>query len=917
MSDVAGKFFLIVVCVALLVVGAVLVLFWPRDEVDEVLSPGAKGSAVNEEQVLNADGSESVRPIDDEMGDSREALPPTGLFIAGRVVEKGSALPVGTYGLSLYWKKNSQSPTWKKMTYESVRHEDGRFHLPVEEGGLYRLRISTANHLRGEPDDFEISEGTGIDTILIELDRGLAVSGRVVVDATDRPVADALVLSNRTSWRDRERLLFGLAQNAPHAVTDSDGRFRIEGLSSERQTIAALHPDFAQAGKKATPGETKGIEIRLKEGHCLFGKALGDDGRPAAGVAIHTAHREDQISRPVVTDREGGYRSPPVRPGLVQASARPPPDETEESIGFSSESKEVEVEDADREVNFGPSPEHVTLCGTLIGTDGTPQPGGTVFLTRVFVDPTKFNMRGANHYTGQCDGQGRFAIRKIMPGRFDVSAALNDGTFPNKKLTLSLEKPGRVEQDISFAGLIDPDATGVISGVVFDGATGAPLATEKVAFVMAYLSAQTRSFSDYLGGEGCFTIENLPAGQYRVFASVSGYPGSNHEDIELAKGQTIGNLILEIPAGGEMRLRVSGFGPDDPRELRVTTKHEENPGRQYVPFQIGDDGSWEHTWHYAVGKWTVTFSVDGLGFVEKSCTVVRGELVELLATRAEFETLLVDETVTVTGRVTYRDGQSAEGVTVAFYGVDVPGIDRAGRSKSGVTDSKGRYTVEGLGPGQWMVHVNLGDGHMISYPTLSIPRDPPALITHDLVLEGGTMSGILVDSLTGRKFDETGPEWWVFAENKELKRVVSQIQNGHRGPRFQLVGLPPGEYVITVNARGYKIFDSETIEHDGRGDVDLGRLGLEPSGIVDLAVTDNLGEKIGEYRVLFNGNNRMQWERSDLPNGRIRYDKLPLGEVEIEVHADGYIPAQTKVTTTLDRVEEVTVTLEPEQERHE
>lgn len=851
-------------------------------------------------------------------GSEREALGPIGLFIAGRVVEKGTAKPIATYGLSLYRNADSPSTSWKKVTVESVHHAGGRFHVPVEEGGLYRLRISTPSYLRGEPEDFEVADETSVDTILIELDPGMAVSGRVVVDATDQPVVDALIVSDRTNWRDRERLLVGRSQDTPHVRTDEEGRFRIQGLSDERQTIAALHPDFAQAGQKATPGDEEEIEIRLKGGFRLFGRALCDDGKPAVGLRINAAHLDDQIWRPVFADLDGRYRTRPVRPGLVQVGARPPEGETEESFGFSSESKEVEVDDADKEVNFGLLPEHITFRGTLFGYDGASQPGGFIFLRRVFADPTKFNMRGANSYTDHCDDQGRFEIRKIVPGRFDVSAALSDRTFPSEKVTLSLETPGTIEKNISFAELIDPDATGRISGVVIDGATGAPIETNDVANVMAWLPDVAKSFNDSLDHGGRFTIENLPAGRYRLYAQVWGFPQVTIDGVDLEKGQVIGNLVIEIPAGGMLRNRVSGFGVDDPKELEIAVQHGEKQRVHYEPFQIGDDGSWEKTWTYETGKWTVTFTVDGLGMVEKTCHVERGQTVEVHATRAEFENPDFGVIVTVTGRVTSADGQPVSGVTTSFIGWQVPGgIDEADRTKTGVTDSKGQFTVTGLIAGRWWVSVDLGEGRVVVFPALSVPRNPPGTIRRDLELQGGSVSGVLYDSHTGREFDEARSEWSLYAQNTETNRTMSKIEKGRRGSRFQLLGLPAGEYIVSVNARGYERYYTEPFEHDGMGDVDVGRIGLEPSGIVDLAVTDTLGGPITDYQVLFNGNNRYQWDRHDLPDGRIRYDKLPLGDVAIEVHADGFKPARTQVTTSVDSVEEVTVALEPEQSRLE
>jgi hypothetical protein len=136
----------------------------------------------------------------------------------------------------------------------------------------------------------------------------------------------------------------------------------------------------------------------------------------------------------------------------------------------------------------------------------------------------------------------------------------------------------------------------------------------------------------------------------------------------------------------------------------------------------------------------------------------------------------------------------------------------------------------------------------------------------------------------------------VFLSERRTGRVVGQIQGGQTGPSFVMRGVPEGEYQLTITARGFQQYAADPFHCTGRSNVNLGRIGLEPCGVLDLEVVGMDGQPIPSFQVLWGGETLPSYRREDLGDGRYRYYDLPLGEVTVEVVADGYAGAIDTLT---------------------
>jgi Carboxypeptidase regulatory-like domain len=144
---------------------------------------------------------------------------------------------------------------------------------------------------------------------------GLTLAG-LVVDEAGHPINGATVLARSQSGY---RLPVSVAKLSTGigAIT-SKGRFRLEHLSPGKETLRALHPDYAFA--EATDLELKAdgqqapVRITMKRGGTVRGRVFDQFGRPAADVAllVCSGRLDDSAAEfaEVVSDAAGDYEVP-------------------------------------------------------------------------------------------------------------------------------------------------------------------------------------------------------------------------------------------------------------------------------------------------------------------------------------------------------------------------------------------------------------------------------------------------------------------------------------------------------------------------------------------------------------------------------------------------------------------------------
>jgi hypothetical protein len=877
---------------------AVIFLFGSDGADDDSPPADADGSGAEEGVLAGgaaaASGEKSAETlVGEEIGEEEleiEALPHEGLFISGVVTDKETGEPVPLYSICLHRRVEKGVEPWEEILTEEVNDGEGRFFFPLSQGGKIYVRVRSAGHhvLR---DDLDLPDNAGLADLHFVLDPGISAPGFVVDDFTGLPVPGAIVAHADTySTEDLVRLDLGFSTWVAHAVTDEDGSFRLFALPEKVQSIgmegkwliAAIHPDYAEGVVQCAPGAAKRNVIRLGPGRSLFGRVADDDGNPAAGAVVTLSGKEIPLPRSVVTGSDGSYRTAPVQPGLIYARAGPPPGAELAFPRLTTDTIRVQIGDADVEVNFGPSSDHVTWRGQVLRCGGEPIPDAVIELAPAGVSIREKWLNRLERRV-ECDGEGRFDIRRLAAKTFAVNVKLSSWAHNVSIGKITFDGPGVTERDIRIAGA-------EIHGVVIDRATGEP--PEERGWVNTHHMENMffRHFSSPVDEEGRFALFGMPAGTYRVSANYRQYPMRQAEGVIVEADQILRGLRIELVAGGIMNIRVEGFAGSGIGSFRWD--HGLKGGTMFTggTQYIDESGRWEISYDEEPGHYLTKLIFSGLGTVVREFEIVAGRTTTVVIDKNDLAP--PDGRVTVSGTVTRRDGSPVEGVRLHFYGRDGEGADMSQRSKSIATDSEGRFEVEGFWAGNWSVTASLGGGAQVDFPQLYIPPDSPGVAALDLILSAGRLTGFLRDRKTGLLLEKGGAKWWAFLKDRNTGATVCEIQGGETGPQFEFLGVPAGSFTVLLRARGYEDKRTDPFTVDEGASVSLGDLLLNPCGILIVELANQADEPVTGFEVKCNGAVVYPWDRKEIAPGKYRFFQLPAGPVTLTIDAKGYVAVE-------------------------
>lgn len=828
-----------------------------------------------------------VAQVDDEISATKSPLLPAGTFISGRVVDKVTKEAIPVYSFSLY--QEEEGGLGKNVVSTTVRHETGAFHFSLERAGIYTLWIETSNYLRKDIASVEVP-AEGLVELLVELDPGICLRGRVVEDATGYPVKGAIIvpIPERTMFLESLKILL-LNPNAlvTHARTDEDGWFTLGALDSSLDSISASHPEFTAATSEIdTSRETV---IRLKKGYRIYGNAYDDEGRPIEGVLITMAGKSTPVPRPVLTGEDGSYLTPPVRPDRLCLRAELPPKEDDKRKVFTPEVKIIKLKDRDLVVNFGPSSDQVTWRGVLFDEQDKPVTKG-----KVDIAPTTLTLGEAYQFRARrevsCNQQGGFEFQKLECGSYDVSLFYAQGKHKTWG-EIRFESPGVVERDIHLAEAL-------IRGVVVNAWTGKAI-TGKAGWVTALdIIRQTKSNSCSIDKEGRFNFTHLSPGSYRLYVSIDDY--TNHKEVpglRVKEGERIDDLCIPVEPGGKVCLKVLGFSEADPRQFIVYYHKQDGQKIAYTlrPKEEKGQHTRQLTLTFEAGLWNIYLALDDDGYIDRPIEVKPGETTTVVIHRDEF--ISEERRVNIIGSLirTDRSPVVEADIGMADSRQFVWGSKKQEPYKKMKSDSTGRFEAQDLRPGKWSVWVTLPDGCRINYADQIIPHDAVSPYSMDFVLPESQVTGTLYDGLTNEPLGSQGTVWRATLKNVKINRHVCTLPREKRVDTVRFTAVPEGRYVLTLQIRGYWNFTSQPFDVMRGQTTDLGCIDLIQCGSMILKVVDEAGDAVDSFRLFCNEREITSFIREEIESGVYFYNNLPLEPVIISILADGYRESEIKV----------------------
>ena len=444
------------------------------------------------------------------------------------LVIRGRVEPAVDADVSVAFDKRSAS-----MTLLASAHTDdaGAFELgPVQAGQTVPLRAVSSDGRLGE---VEVKVGAdGADNVVIALKDAASVSG-LVVDQDGKPIPSSTVaLRPKRGGESRMVMINGAEVSARRAVSAPDGSFTVRGLEAGNYAVTVKNDRgqtliWAKPPNKKLP--TAPLDITLGEREAktglmlavdapneeIRGRVLGPDGKPAADAFV-TASPAFEFSQ----------RGPRRRPE--------PPETSSEGNGEREERTEM-----------------VMMVRT--SDDGALGGGGGITMEQPPV---------------VTDDEGRFVIKKLRKGKYDIAAEGLRGTaraFATKVETGS-DVTIKLQSLTSLEGVVTRDG-------------------EPIEDFDLELSGPTEFARAYSDKEGAFTVRRLDPGQYTL--KVRGGGGETEMPVEVTAGKA---TKVEVVLKGQVKVSgklVDAQGAPIPDAMVVLSPRSEDDGDTNVSIRLG------------------------------------------------------------------------------------------------------------------------------------------------------------------------------------------------------------------------------------------------------------------------------------------------------------------------------------------
>jgi protocatechuate 3,4-dioxygenase beta subunit len=614
----------------------------------------------------------------------------------------------------------------------------------------------------------------------VKMTRGLAVEGRVL-DASGKTFAGAVVT------------IEGARSEFP-VFSGGDGRFRVEAVPALRRSVAhAVAPD-GSAGESEpfqvqAGAPPKDVEVRLQATARVSGTVRTQDGRAARGAVVRWFSGEfhgggpeswpqiDSTERfPVAAD--GTFSIEGVTAGAVTVRADAEgllPGFERITVAPGAEAGVTLVLTAPREIR-----------GRVQAQSGGPVRGASVsaqFQGKADGSGAQFTPGLPGNPVAQSDAEGRFVLRGLAEGRYQVAAsapgyaggAVAETSTESGEVLLVLA-PGK-----SIAGFVrDPE--------------GRPCAGVPVSAERTEQQQSDREFWGWWGGtmvytgpDGSFEFQELAEGAYRLRVS-SAWQWGREVNVEetVKEGVSAGDRDVEITV--RAGLAIEGRLVDrEKKPVRV--------GWVYSNFQ---DPNGE--WNWENQRWVQvrpdgTFRLAGLKpgqYDVHAYGSFRQATQSGVAAGTKDVEITVEPAFTITG------------VLFDERGLGVPSADvmvrRAGSDDWDWTSTAfpgdGEFVVAGLEEGAYDVQFTVP-----GYAPTIVPRVAAGRTDVEVRLRAGLeVSGVVVDA-SGAPVKGA----YVGIESRKLAEGSPNVSHGMQaddGGAFRFVGLLAGEYVVAARAEG-------------------------------------------------------------------------------------------------------------------
>ncbi|HEV8232674.1 MAG TPA: carboxypeptidase regulatory-like domain-containing protein [Thermoanaerobaculia bacterium] len=700
-----------------------------------------------------------------------------GLEARGRVVDAaGQPIPGAEVRLSQSERGGArfvfQMAGMNRDQADATSGTDGSFRVAGLEAGEYALAVSREGYATKRVPSVAVQAPGPSEWPAVVLTAGVPIAG-LVRNSKGEAVVGADVFA------------FGDGAGPRNARTDLEGRFRLEGFSADRPVMVNVRADgYASLQKRLTPSPGE-VVLVVKTSSTIRGRV--EDAETKRPVTDFTAtYTESQggiaggfrmvmaggESEKAFQSTDGSFELADVPPGkwIVRAS----------SLGY----RPAEVSGI--EVGEGETKEGVVVSlkkgGVVTGRVLDPRRGtGVANASVTWSEGSSAGMGPGMAALARLDGGTQPAVTTDADGRFRF-----DG-LPSGKITLSAEHPEFLETskqvDLEDEASVDLTLSlgGSIAGTVVgkDGRSGVPGAQ-----VLLRQQGSGMNFGDdssRADASGNFAFEHLKAGRYSVSAQ-SNAGTTAWKDVVLGESQRQDGVLLEMAAGATIQGTVSGLPSANVAGVRIFASSKDYQDGAVT----GDDGRFTlRDVPSGVLRLQASTAFPSMRSTSKNLDVPEGA--------AEVPVEIVFEgTSRLSGRVT----RGEKPISNAFVSATPDPPTAAGGRASDQTDEAGRYSIEGLSDGNYLVQVS-GQGvrHRNSFAVsgdTTADIDVPMITISGVVTDSGSNDPLEGASVQAESGTETGPY--------AIKRAVTDSRGF-----YSIESVDLGNYQLTARKEGYQL----------------------------------------------------------------------------------------------------------------
>jgi hypothetical protein len=758
-----------------------------------------------------------------------------------------------------------------------------------------------------------VGEGEGVPGASI-----LFIASRHVEDLLHRiealvaeqgPVPEIPVLVARA----REEIL-RLKARALRATSGEDGWFELREGDRGAYFILTLASGWLfRYGDVVSleHGRTEEVILALDRGASISGRAIGPDGRGAAGATVAAELRPPgmagigRIARRLLayfngeflrgpfetrTDEEGRFTLTSLPSGLYDLAAAG-------SEGVESRLRGVETGTQDAVIYIGRG---ARVDGWLADTEGAPAAGVQVVLEpeeeRIEL-PLAFagfsetagtihRLLGEPPRSATAGPDGVFGIGALAAGRYTLRI-VERGFLPfRRQLTLDWGEhlnlgTVRLDRGLAIRGAVLSASGLPVAGAIVEARIAQPNFFNAASMMNDALAGRARAVTDAGGG---FVLAGLAGGQYRLKASASGHgsgvkhnasAGGESVEIRLEPGAAVRGRVLAAPdrtplagarvSAAEVRTRTDGEGwfllegvaPREP-EGGAFFGGMQFPGQRPQGRRGIERRSAAASAPEAGGSKTVKLRVSARSHVGIAMEIDPESI------PSELEVLLAPSAA-ISGKVLDPQGQPAPGALVRLTPV-IPTEAMLGSFDPAliflaatVADLEGRFRLERFSAedegGRYRVIADHPSWARGSSETLSLDGGgAPAEFEVHLVA-GGSIRGTVSDGLqpvSGAQVllaqpRRDGGQAAAFLDLLGLPKSGKAAHTNSRG-EFAYEQVPPGEHVLSVVAAGYPEPREQKVRLEASETQVLSFI-LDPGGEIAGDVIDPAGQPLAAARV--------------------------------------------------------------------